>query len=305
MLFVIWGHMSPNQEFYIFTSAIKIPLFFAITGYVFNNQEGNWKHFLFGVLRKLVVPWLFLAIFPIFCLSLLKGFSYFVNETVDVLTGEAVWYMPCCIVAEIIWFCILKFSKKQSGILMLVLICFVMGYFFAKHSILDFLMINRALVVQLYISFGYFYKVYEEKLSILSNKTVVICDALYILLCVLSLILFPGQNMDIHKNQYYNVFYCLILIFVGVGCMFMTFSRIKKLPEIIGFIGKNTLVYYMWSSYIIAIFSKVIGTLNLDYMFEKSICLIGGCVGCAIASIVLNKYLPEVLGRKRVVRIDG
>jgi len=46
MLLVIWGHIAKTERmFYVFTGPFKMPLFFAITGYVFNDGGGNGSDF--------------------------------------------------------------------------------------------------------------------------------------------------------------------------------------------------------------------------------------------------------------------
>ena len=43
VLFVIYGHMGRGMWlYYVSTSPIKIPLFFAISGYLFNERDGDF-----------------------------------------------------------------------------------------------------------------------------------------------------------------------------------------------------------------------------------------------------------------------
>lgn len=47
MVFVLYGHLVNDwSTYYVFTSPIKIPLFFANTGYVYKTREGDFKRFL-------------------------------------------------------------------------------------------------------------------------------------------------------------------------------------------------------------------------------------------------------------------
>lgn len=69
MLIVMTWHISNgiNSQwlFSLITAPIMIPLFFSITGYVFNDCEGNQKLFYTKLFKYLVFPWL--------CLAFLKG----------------------------------------------------------------------------------------------------------------------------------------------------------------------------------------------------------------------------------------
>ena len=47
-----------------------------------------------NLLLRYVIPWLFLAFTPIILYSFVKGFAWFGNSAVKILTRESVWYMP-------------------------------------------------------------------------------------------------------------------------------------------------------------------------------------------------------------------
>ena len=97
MLIVMTWHISNgiNSQwlFSLITAPIMIPLFFSITGYVFNDCEGNQKLFYTKLFKYLVFPWL--------CLAFLKGsinalinrsFEYFLEYSSNLFTGSNLWY---------------------------------------------------------------------------------------------------------------------------------------------------------------------------------------------------------------------
>ena len=60
MLFVLYGHLAGGwTEYFVFSSAIKIPLFFAITGYVFKVRSGRSLEFIKNLL---IIYYIFLSI---------------------------------------------------------------------------------------------------------------------------------------------------------------------------------------------------------------------------------------------------
>ena len=75
MLFVIYGHISKLGEFYLFTNPIKIPLFFAISGFLMYGREGNPKVFFSRMLKRIIIPWLILALGSVCGLSLPKDLN--------------------------------------------------------------------------------------------------------------------------------------------------------------------------------------------------------------------------------------
>lgn len=66
ILFVVGTHAMPagtmakivyNQ----FVGSIMIPLFFAISGYIFPGNDCSWKRFCLSLLKKIIVPTIFLS----------------------------------------------------------------------------------------------------------------------------------------------------------------------------------------------------------------------------------------------------
>lgn len=210
MILVIFGHQAKGFiPFLTYTSAIKMPLFFVITGYVFNNSRTDAKDFFNRMLRKLIIPWMLLTM-PIFIVSsLFKGSSYLMEKVIGVLTGEHTWFMTCIVWTEIIWFFANKiikfFSNKQImgeealHCIISLAIC-VMGLIFGRMGILDFQMINRAMIAQVFVLGGYLYRKHEGSILKISWKMVGLCFALYICLAFIGNTVWPGQVIDVHLN---------------------------------------------------------------------------------------------------------
>ena len=98
MLLVIYGHLLGGHDhanFYMVTSPVKIPLFFAISGYVFNDRGGDTVAFLKKTWRGLVVPLLFFSIvlMPVTVFAASKGLlNHSARETfLKFVTGSEFW----------------------------------------------------------------------------------------------------------------------------------------------------------------------------------------------------------------------
>lgn len=138
MLFVLYGHLVHGwNEYFVFTSAIKIPLFFSITGYVFKIRDGRTWEFIRNLMIKIGIPWGILTLIPVkigYCLvrmdiqgALKTGYKF--------VSGASYWYMPCCIAAEIIFFIILKYSRKVSFVSVTIISVSACGFIMAKAGI--------------------------------------------------------------------------------------------------------------------------------------------------------------------------
>ena len=211
MILVVYGHRVADwTEYFVFTSPIKIPLFFAITGYVFNGANGNFKAFINKLCRSLVIPWLVIAGLPYIIATPIKGLSFLESKAIALLTGENYWYMPCCILAEIIWFFVLKKTKSLWSTGVTAVILFVIGKMLYEFDMFSVFMINRALSVQFFLFMGRLYYVYEKKVvrSFVDMVPLIGGGIIYILFGILFTFLYPGQNMDVHLYVYHNVFIC-------------------------------------------------------------------------------------------------
>lgn len=301
MVFVIYGHIANSYTVYfVFTSPIKISLFFAITGYVFNGNRTT-KDFYNNIIRKLVIPWIILGMSIPAVMMPFKDVEYFIAHLKSILTGETFWYMPCCIIAEIIWFNLLKLCKKDYWIIITAIILFLAGLTLDKFSILDICMINVAFVVQLYILIGYIYKKLEAKIGLFEYKLVILGIAIYIALGIITLEIYPGQSLDIHVGRYYNLPICILMIYLGCFAVLIFASKIKKIPKWLCYIGRNTLVIYIYHGYVLEIFKRISGSLNI-YFHNWAIAIIITIITvaiCCLLSWLINLLLPELLGKRR------
>ncbi len=308
IIFVILGHqIADNIGFFVFTSPIKIPLFFMISGYLFKGKQTTFRKFFSGVLFGLVIPWFCLTI-PLALIKVLnQGITALPKHFWELIAGKTAWYMPCCIIAEILFFLLIKFTKNLTGIIAGVLALFGMGILAVHFDILNFAMINRALIVQVFLLSGYLYKLYEEKLMAkISWVHISVLCCIYVVMGILSLIIWPDKCIDIHMNIYYNYPYCFAMIFLGCFTMFVLAEKLATTPPILKFIGQNTLVYYLLHNINIAVFDKALGFLNInlpqsftDSIVYSIILTIIGCVACGIEAMLINRFIPEIAGKKR------
>lgn len=300
MLFVLYGHLIPSVKvFFIFTSPVKIPLFFAITGYLFNHTQPDFAAFVAKLFRKLILPWLFLSIVPLLCVVPIKGISYFLEQVGFILLGKTIWYMPCCVIAELVHYCLTKYSRNTLALSVSSLICALAGFVMGEMNLLDYAMLNRALVAQSFLLIGHYVHTYEDELFSLSNTKLGALIALYLALCIFSLYAFPGECLDVHLNKYYSPLLCSVLISTGCVSLFILFERLSSFPHWSLFIGRNTLIYYIWGGYAQGLAVKIALILGLPMINEPFSALFGIlliCLLCGIASMTVNRFAPFLFG---------
>ena len=311
MVLVLYGHLVQGMTlFFTITSPVKIPLFFAITGYVFNPANGDTKKFLKKLFIQIIIPWLCLSAIYVFVSGAYKGISYMIQSMRDILIGKSFWYMNCIIVAEIIWFFIRKYGNSVFLVGILSFVCSVAGYLLTANNVLDFFMINRAIHAQFFIFIGFIIKEYEDIIfDKLRNWQIILLGVIYFGLCFLSFfVLFPNRAFDIHKVSYYNIPFCFLVIILGCWFMFSFGKRIENLGRALTFIGQNTLVYYILGGSCTRVVEKAVKvgfslihiSLNNVYIIAF-IDVIIGCALTAVIAIILKRYLPFTIGKKRMV----
>ncbi len=312
MLIVMIWHFSNNLDYQwvysIFTAPIMIPLFFAITGYVFNDCGGNSSLFFSKLTKHLILPWLLLAILKGGIVALIRGsIDYYCEFLLNLFTGDNLWYFPCCIIAEILYFYTLKlFESRNKRIIASILMC-VTGFGLSCFSLFDYLNISTAFICQFFLLIGVLFK--EREKSVGEGVGI---GYFYISLFILigglvSIMPHPlgtvnQISMDVHKNYYYNVLIVFAMIALGVLSVFIIAKNIKKYPKLLTFIGRNTIVFYIFHYDTImplGVLAEHVG-INLDshwgYVLIK---LFWSIAICTIISICFNKWAPQLVGKMR------
>ena len=307
MIIVMVWHFSNGvngQYLYsVITAPIMIPLFFAITGYVFNNCNGDAKTFYIKLIKYLVFPWIALALLKGACIAITRhSFGYYIEFIKNLFTGENLWYFPCCIIAEIIFFYTLKICKnKIHYIVCLSSLLTAFGFLLSKWPFFDNLNINTAFICQSFLLIGLLIRKYDTPGDLLS---IIIGIVYFIIICIT-----PPQDIigfksliDIHLNYYWNIGISFIIILLGNVFLFHTANKYDhSIPSLLKFIGQNTIVFYVFHYDTMMPFNIITNKLGLTdtsnwyFVFIK---LIWATACCTIIAILLNKTCPAIVGKR-------
>ena len=301
IVLVVLGHQLRGvAEYFIFTSPIKMPLFFAISGYLFKTRNGQDVDFFKNWFRKLIIPWFGLAIIAAIP-RLISGHVGVTVFAMNLISGKILWFMPCFVIAEVIHYYIRKFAQTEITVALCCLLITILGFVCNHLDILNFAMINRAFVVQSFFLMGFLFRSHEDMLT-RKNWIIGLAAILYVALCILSIFIFGKVSLDVHSNRYYNIPYCYILIGLGLFTLFATASKTNFSNKILSVIGQNTLLTYIWHKEIILIFVFLLGLIKIKianiivYGLLKTTWAI--CV-CNLLARYVNKYIPALVGKKR------
>ena len=308
IFFVVFVHLiewNDNSKFIynLIVGPIMLPLFFAISGYVFNDKDGKQKYFFKSLLKGIVIPGLFLSLIWLDALLIpFKGFSYFTDNLISLISGKTKWFFIAYLISVSLFFYTRKFFKSFSSTCVVSFIIFVIGLIMAQLDIFNFAMINRACIAQGYFLIGFAFKTHEIYLAKLRWSQITCGIVGYILLCVISYFVWPQKYMDVHLNQYYNLLFCIVMVLIGCYTAFLVASNLTKESKIIAFIGQNTFVIYFLHGNCFVVFQRFLSIAGVDLNGNIIMNIIGAIfsiVACCGIALILNIIAPELIGKKR------
>lgn len=294
MILVVYGHCVRGwTDYFIFTSPVKMPLFFIISGYLFNPYEGNQVVFYKHVITRLIIPWIVLGLFP---------YTHPVDRFLQLVSGQVLWFMPCFIIAEILWFYIHKYlSKRTIYVVLSGFVACTIGFIMHYFKVLRYAMIDTAFIVQFFFVIGYILRCHEEVLNRMSKWWLPLAGVVYIIMGMMTKFFWSGRCIDVHLNRYYNIPYCMLMIMIGCIALFFLFKVMNFRPQWLVYIGQNTLPIYLLHGFVI----RNLFVLIMDYfnIIELNPILLGGvktataCVLCCVFAGIANKYCPKLVGK--------
>lgn len=305
-LFVFVGHFwTTENAYFVFTSPVKVSLFFIISGYLFNDMDGRTGAFLKKIILRFIIPWLLLCLaFPFVRELILAGDTdRFLRTVLATFAGKRVWYMPACIIAETVYFLICKYSgdRLHRGLLALLAVC--TGWTLHKFGLMRFAMFDTALIAQGFLFFGTLVRDAMDGGEQLKPSFAALLTCAYVALGFLSLKLYPDACIDVHLNRYYDPFISIPMIVLGTTILF---GVVPKLPVVrpLAFMGRYSIFYYILHKEFAALvrsFLEARGFVFADPLsfHEMALLVAISCIVMAPCVLIVDKLLPELIGKKR------
>ncbi|UFK68879.1 acyltransferase family protein [Limosilactobacillus reuteri] len=256
ILLVVLGHISGIPfELKKYIYSFHIPLFFFVSGYLFNFAKYryfSYKEFIKYKAKKYILPYfrmglicllLFGIVYPLFA----EGFSkqYMLQSTKYVLGllysrggpnymawSSPLWFLTALFIAEIIFFVVLKFNFKYPLIVFGILA--ILSYIYSITIKIPLPWnIDVAMFAVLFMYLGFITHKY--------NLTKHINLPVFLLLIVIFVLSVAYNNeIDMNLRNYGNGFLTIISGTIGtVICL--QIARLLKENKILEFYGKNTL----------------------------------------------------------------
>lgn len=301
MLFVIYGHLCMGLRPYsVFSSPIKLPLFFAVTGYVFSFKGGDIKAFFSGLWKHLILPWLLFSL--LYTVVKIAGGTAVSEAVYEFVSGNVAWYIPCLIAAEIVFFLIRKVFKPLYLQYAAMLAVSVAGYFVSRMPGDLWNFVGRMLIVQFYILIGHIFRNTDIRIG-KAKLWPAVFGLVFAAVGAYLLISSDFTRMDVQSNSYSDPVFSAVMAVCGCGFLFY-YARFVRTPKWLVFIGQNTLIFYLFHARFLDMLQPLIRlipkAMRSNWITALPISLVICallCGICAVCSLLINRYIPFLAGK--------
>ncbi|HEX9059905.1 MAG TPA: acyltransferase family protein [Clostridia bacterium] len=316
MLLVMFAHAPISNTLSKFIYAFHMPLFFFISGYLFNsNKYTNGANFIKSKFKTLIMPFfVFSFVNSLFWLVLRRfsnhsGISVYkpflgmfvaIRGTDWTVCQATLWFVAALFMAELIFYFTLHVTKS-TRYLIIILICYsIIGCAYSRfvHVSLPW-SIDVSFVGILFFGIGYLIR----QNNIFETYKIVKVSLLPVYVLLWIVIAWLNSNISMFSGVYGNYILFYLSAIAGVFAFIILCKNIK-LVRFITYIGENTFVFLAFHQYIIysilnRIFNKVVVMNSNNFIIVNSIGLLYVIIATLMlipTSYVIKKYFPFILG---------
>lgn len=304
---VIW-HIYLNGSFTTWIGSFHVTLFFIISGFLLNFSNNiNHKKLVLKKVRALIIPYIIFSIintignYIINSMSIISLKVDFV-KTITLYGVDALWFLPALFIGEYIFLLYKRFINKNIykilfyiSILGATLVLVLLNNYNIYSAVLREINIVfiRSSVALFFINFGYYTYNIINKINIELYKIIIIL----LFSIVFSLI---NGKVDLWSLQFNNLFLYVFNSIVGAFAIIFITKKINR-SKVLDFLGQNTLIIMATHQLII----KFILATSIGTKLNKIVLL------CLVLIIeypiikIINRYLPFMLGKKRIKTIKN
>ena len=214
---VIFGHIIPDSYLKQYIYSFHVPLFFFVSGYLFDRSKYNFWQFLRKKFATLIIPYLFFATFSyLFWFFIVRNLSISgkalaidpLNPFIGILYGIgsgdwsvpmniALWFLPCLFVVEIIFF----FIRYRYILLSFAIIGYMVTFLPFRLPWSS----DVACTAIFFYGMGHYYKD-----TWMTHKALPFLCGFHIVFC------FLNSPVDMNNLKYGNIFYFYVSACSGV-----------------------------------------------------------------------------------------
>ena len=255
IILVVLGHILIKGNIKIYIYSFHMPLFFIISGYLFNYINIiNFKEVINKKIKALLIPYLTFSLINILGEYILSGLSFMVLkknflETIKFSGIGALWFLPALFIAEFIFiFCKINISKSIYSILIFggISCMALLIWVFTKNFIAIILI--RSIIGLIFMVIGYYL------FFIMKNITLKWYQLIIITLLSIKLAILNG-GVDLWGISFNNIILYFTTSILGSLNIILISKKINS--KILKFFGENTLIIMATHQLILNIISKI------------------------------------------------
>lgn len=250
IILVVMGHSGLPKMLQWPIFSFHMPLFFFISGFLFNAQEKYSFHvFLKKRFKSLIVPYVSFSVITILIMwsmspTVTNFYSLCVEAFVRGWQGFALWFLPVLFASEIALF---LFSTRIERNVLSLTVFAIAAYIFAlllnTWAIQLPFKLDVVFIALSFLCVGNIARVKVRNLISLNKSFLLpLCLCCVILICFLNF-----RQVDLANNELGNVFIMPIAAIAGIFTVILFSSAIansnyKSIKAIFSFFGVNTLI---------------------------------------------------------------
>lgn len=286
IILVVVGHSPATIGMKSLIYSFHIPLFFFLSGFVFNQQKYKEpKDFFAHKIKTLILPYFIFSFieYLIYVLwengiyntnftafSVFVGIFYASASTMKIAT--VLWFLPCLFIVQSLFYLITKISTKHVYLVAVLVTSSIIGYFYGQYFNVRLpWFIDASFTALVFYGIGFIYKKYvsviEEKIS--DYYTEIFLGS-FTLLYIFSILNSRISSVDMFGLVYHNYFYYYLSASFGIMSCIML-SKIIKHSKLLSYIGENTKLLFVFHTNMFVIINYILGTIRNTYNIQFTV----------------------------------
>lgn len=319
IIIMIMGHLGFGEPFSIYIHAFNMPLFFAISGFLFVPESyPSIGKLIVKKTRRLLIPYLFFGFVNIaIAIAVQDGFSVqsavssllWTNNSGLAISG-ALWFLTSLFIAEMVFY----FISKVKNIYLICLLSMFIGITATYITIVLPFSMKQGFVGLSFMGCGYLYRKLKDSSFVLKIEKCSIWIIVILGILNAAAIFYNGL-VNMRKNSYSNRFLFWLNALITVYLMLLVVKRwisYRKDKEfwferIVKYIGKNSITFVCINETAILLVNFLFGQLVFNnFIFKLIIKLLKYSLVIGILSGIfelMNRTpLRVMLGEKMIQR---
>ena len=302
----VYTHIVDTGTTDIF-SFFRMPFFFFLSGFVFtsNYKEFSLRRKLKQILRGIVWTYFVFTLILLLPKCVVSGKELRAGIEA-ILLGKAAWFVVSLGVAQLLFGIVLRLTRDLRAIAVFMAASVGIGAVIKTLASGELpFQVDKAFFVVLFFGLGFFYRIYEQRLSRLLKWR-------YLWLSVGAFAALMAMEERVFGSSTGNVFWAesaqnlpLFMLYATVGVLMMLII-VNKLPvrrmHLICYIGANSLVFYYLNGGVIKLWRAVYHHVESYLMAYSALTFVVLFIVVAatlfLIVLLIRKYCPILVGDK-------